>query len=256
MVLITPNGREMGNGFMGNNKSNAGLTRNECLVVGSLLFLLVTVAIPFFTWSARETATRQSAHNLMQWGIALNLYLTDHENRLPGTGSEKPSVSEENSWYNALPVYLSQQPLTALTAEERPRPGLESLWVDPAARLPKLLNARPGSCYFSYGMNRWLQPSPSMPPWKVYDLQDPAATVFLVEVSQYEPGALPGQVEFRHGGKSSNPAALGMALFCDGHVDKVTRAGLVGRSEAFDPEAVLQAPTWIPFRHAPPPEQY
>ena len=240
---------------MGNCKSDAGLTRNEYLVIGALLFLVTAVALPFFAWSAHENNTRKSAHNLMQWGIALNLYLTDHENRLPEVGSSHPAAGEENAWYNALPVYLSQPALTTLAASELPRPGMESLWVDPTARIPRTKKGGPGACYFSYGMNRWLQPSPQEQPWKIYDLQDPAATVFLVEVSQYEPGALPGQAEFRHGGKSSNPAAVGMALFCDGHVDKVTRAGLVGRSEAFDPEEVLQAPSWIPFRHAPHPGQ-
>lgn len=227
-----------------------GLTRREVVVVVALVIIVGLIAVPLL-FKQRETNARLiSLNNLQQWGIALNLYLIENENRLPQVGMKLDGEPNLFAWYNALPVYLSQQPLSDVPAAARPQPGQNSLWMDPAVRAKDFSGS--GEFWFAYGMNRWLQPNPSRPSYKIYEIADPGATVFLAETASHEPGILPPDVRFRHQ-HSQTGKLVAHVLFCDGHAVAVSRADLVEAPGLDDPEQPLAPITWIPFYRAPRP---
>lgn len=229
----------------------AGLTRREVVVLVLVFVIVGLIAIPLFFKQQEGSARLISLNNLQQWGIAFNLFLIENDNRLPQVGLDLGGEPNLFAWYNALPVYLSQKPLFELAGTGLPRPGQPGIWMDPAARPDEFNGA--GEFWFSYAMNRWLQPDPKRPSYKIYEIADPGATVFLVETASRQPGVLPGESRFRHRHpRTGEPAA--QVLFCDGHAAAVTRSELVEVPAIDDPDQPLAPITWIPFFRAPRPQ--
>ncbi len=168
-----------------------------------------------------DASSAASARNLQQWGIALNLYLIDNDNQLPEVGETPIEADQSKAWYNALPVYLSQTPLADLPPGNRPKPGVPSIWINPATPEPRTWD--PAVFYFNYAMNSALQPDPALRSFKIYEIDYPGNVVFMTEVDSYEPGVTPAEVAFLHGTRA--PSAN--VLFCDGHVAPVPRTVLV-----------------------------
>lgn len=195
-------------------------------VVGLVLVAVIAVAASIFLRRGEEARRAGSARNLRQWGIALNLYLIDNKNQLPATGSVPVSAEQEDAWFNALPPYVSQKPLTELPAGERPRPGVPSLWVNPSTKPVPAWD--PEVFYFNYAMNSALQPEKDIRSFRIYEIPHPAHTVFLLEVEGFVPFAGPEDVVFRYGSpRQHSPEAMAYVLFCDGHVQLVKRSELV-----------------------------
>ena len=221
-----------------------GITLRE-IVIAAAIFLALgsTAAVIFFKQQADATRAA-SSRNLQQWGIALNLYLIDNENQLPEIGAEPVTAAQKDAWYNALPPYISQTPLGDLPEGRRPRPGVPSLWIDPAAKPVKSWN--PAAFFFNYGMNRSLQPEAGTRSFRIYEINHPANVVFLAEVAGYKPAIGPEDVDFRQGGSNPlSPKALTQVLFCDGHVQPVTREELVNDPAALSAAAAERGVSWF-----------
>lgn len=218
----------------------SGLTRNEVLALAALGILALAVALPYFLHQARAAARSASLQNLRQWGIALNLYLVENDHTLPASGHLREDPA---AWFEGLPPYLSLPPLS-----QTPPAAVhgDSLWAYPGVKLP---NGTSGSASrVTYGYNIWLQPESARPPWRIYEIEDPSATLFLVETGPGTLLAQPSDMAFPH-----DKSRTGLALFCDGHVEAVTREAAL-QPAAADPAAHPAArPTWIPFYQAPPP---
>ncbi len=229
----------------------AGVTRREVIFVILLVVVVGLIAMPLLFKQREGNARLASLNNLQQWGIAFNLYLIENDNRLPQVGMDLDGEPNVFAWYNALPVYLSQRSLSEMTPAERPRPGEVGLWMNPAVKAADFSGA--GEYWFAYGMNRWLQPDPKRSSYKIYEIADPGATVFLVETASHEPGVLPPDVLFRHVHPRTGERAA-QVLFCDGHAAAVGRAELVEAPGLDDPEQPLAPTTWIPFYRAPRPK--
>lgn len=229
----------------------SGITRNELVIGITVLFILLGMFIPWLLGQKKRSLEAGSLQNLQQWGIALNLYLIENQSTLPTVGSKPPVNEDTSAWFNSLPTYLMLPQLTQLPPEKRPRPGKPSLWIDPFDFAETTVPA--DGFYFSYGMNRWLQPVANYRPYKIHEIENPAATVFLAEVSGDSPGALPAQVVFRRG-TTTGPEAHTAVLFCDGHVGLQSRAALVNDPRAVDPAISKQDPTWVPRVNAAAPE--
>lgn len=230
-----------------------GFTRREALFLLAFVAAALAVAWPYFRGKQIEKERVASFQNLQQWGIALNLYLVDNDNHLPGVGSAPISAEPADAWYNALPSYISRPPLSEVPPGQRPRPGEDSIWIDPSAKAPRDLSAE--DCFFTYGMNRFLQPVPRFPSYKTFDLSDPSATIFLTETSGTQPGILPGDVAFRHRKPQAGSVDLAFILFCDGHVSSGSSYELVDNPEATEPRKTLAPVSWAPFVGAPKPER-
>jgi len=230
----------------------SGITRREVIVGVTVLLVLLGMIFPWFLGQKKRGLEAGSLQNLQQWGIALNLYLIENQSTLPSVGTKPPAAEDTTAWFNALPTYLMLPQLAQLPPEQQPRPGKKSLWIDPFDAAEPALPA--DAFYFSYGMNRWLQPVPDYRPYKIHEIENPAATVFLAEVSGDSPGALPAQVVFRRGRVTTGPEAHTAVLFCDGHVGLQTKASLVDTPAAVDPTLSRQDPTWVPRVNAARPE--
>lgn len=217
------------------------LLRIAIAVVVVLVFAIVT-----YSASLRRTEDSKriaTTRNLQQWGIALNLHLIDHENQLPETGATPIESSQTKAWYNALPPYISQTPLAELEPGNRPRPGVPSLWIDPATPAVKVWD--PSVFYFNYAMNRALQPDEKIRSFRIYEIPSPGNVIFLAEVDGYTPAVTPETVAFRHEtSRSADPKATTHVLFCDGHVQAVTRAVLTA-PESRSAAAATTGPSWF-----------
>jgi prepilin-type processing-associated H-X9-DG protein len=228
---------------MPRHPDQAGLTRKELVCLAALALIVAAIAVPWFQHQARASARTASLQNLRQWGIALNLYLLENDHALPAAASDG---GDPTAWFNTLPPYLSLPPLQE-TSPAQTGPG--TLWTDPAARLPASTAA---AALTTYGMNAWLQPDPAAPAWRIYDIEDPSSTIFLVET---EPGRLrarPADTAFRHGRPAPHPEARAHALFCDGHVESIGPSDAT--PAAANPDAnPAPRPTWVPFYQAPVP---
>lgn len=190
-----------------------------------IVVVLAVVVGTIFLKQGQDALRVSGSRNLQQWGIALNLYLIDNDNQLPDVG-EAPVTPEQNrAWYNALPPYISRPLLADLPPGERPRPGVPSPWIDPASKPVRVWDA--SQFYFEYGMNQALQPDAGVRSFRIYEIDSPAHVVFMAPTRGYLPAVTPETVVFRYGGKPTSPKAETFVLFCDGHVEAVTRARLV-----------------------------
>jgi prepilin-type processing-associated H-X9-DG protein len=215
----------------------------EIILAAVVGLLLIVVASTWLMSRGKNLSGLKSARNLEQWGIALNLYLIDNGNQLPDVGSAPIEAKQETAWYNALPPYLSQTPLAELPPDDRPRPGVSSLWIDPS--LKPVRGWAPGTFYFNYAMNRALQPESDTRSFKINELNYPGNVVFLAEVDGFEPVVTPDTVTFRHGAKSGSLEATTNVLFCDGHVSPVTRAVLVDDPASREASSAKNGVSWF-----------
>jgi prepilin-type processing-associated H-X9-DG protein len=197
----------------------------ELLLAIAVGILLIVALAAWIMGRNKDASGATSARNLQQWGIALNLYLIDNENQLPETGSLPIAAAQEKAWYNALPPYLSQAPLADIPPAQRPRPGVPSLWIDPALKPVRIWDDE--IYYFDYAMNQALQPQAGVRSFKINELNYPGNVIFITEVNGNDPFVTPETVVFRHGNRPNSPTAIANVLFCDGHVAPVTRAVLV-----------------------------
>ena len=220
------------------------ITRREILIALAILAVLAAVLAAIFLKQEAEARRVASAHNLQQWGIALNLYLIDNENQLPEVGKDPVTLEQKKAWFNALPPYISQTPLAELPAGRRPRPGGPSLWIDPSTKPVKGWD--PEVFFFNYGMNKSLQPVEGTRSFRIFEINYPANIVFMTEVAGYAPGIGPEDVVFRHdGAKPTSPKAEARVLFCDGHVQFVTRQNLVSDPKGLSAAAAETGVSWF-----------
>ncbi len=222
-------------------KKKTGIRAREIFI---LVLVLIVLAVSLLAWVQSrkgESAAVVSARNLQQWGIALNLHLIENDNQLPSVGATPISADQTSAWYNSLPTYLGQTPLAELPPGARPAPGKRSMWIDPATKESRIWD--PEVFYFNYGMNRYLQPDPALRPFKIYEIDYPGNVIFLTEVDGYEPVATPNTVVFRRG--PSAPTATAHVLFCDGHVNPVTRDTLVDNPTTREAAAAETGPSWF-----------
>jgi len=220
------------------------ITLREILIALAIVAVLGAVLATIFLNQQAEARRVASSHNLQQWGIALNLYLIDNENQLPEVGRDPVTSAQKKAWFNALPPYISQTPLAELPAGQRPRPGVPSLWIDPATKPVKVWD--PEVFFFNYGMNKYLQPVEGTRSFRIYEINYPANVVFMTEVAGYTPGIGPEDVVFRHdGAKPTSPKAEAHVLFCDGHVQFVPRQQLVNDPNALSAAAAETGVSWF-----------
>lgn len=221
-----------------------GITLREILIGLAILVVLAAVVSAILMKQKGDAKRVASSRNLQQWGIALNLYLIDNENQLPEVGAEPVTAEQKKAWYNALPPYISQTPLADLPDGQRPRPGVPSLWIDPASDPVKVWDS--SVFFFNYGMNKYLQPVEGTRSFRIYELNFPANVVFMTETAGYSPGITPENVVFRHGGvRPANTKAEAHVLFCDGHVQPVTRQQLVNDPNALSASSAETGVSWF-----------
>ena len=228
-----------------------GITTREILLLVVLSAMGAMAVWPFLSKGKSAAAETITMNNLVQWGIGLNLYLLEHENRLPSVGPVQPDPELKDVWYNALPPYLSQVSYGKLVSSGFKREDTSAIiWSDPA--FEKMFGRAKDIFLFPYAMNRYLQPLPGQPAYAVYDVQSPRSVVFLGESASTDPGLLPGAVSYRYDRKIDSPKAKSHVLFVDGHVGISSREVLSKEQTTVAGEPMPDV-SWMPFPGAPAP---
>jgi prepilin-type N-terminal cleavage/methylation domain-containing protein/prepilin-type processing-associated H-X9-DG protein len=172
-----------------NPQPRQAFTLIELLVVIAIIAILAALLLPALA-KAKEKANRTiSLNNLKQWGLAQTLYVDDFNNTYPttkipaGTPGATGGYSEDNptwvdlydfsiqnppqglgAWFNALPPYVSQKPLSFYASQpanpDGTKPGIDlfegshTIFNCPSAIIDPGLTPRPyDRIWFKYSMN-------------------------------------------------------------------------------------------------------
>ncbi len=174
----------------------------ELLTVIAIIGILAAIIIPVVGRVRDQARQAQSASNLRQWGIATQLYVAENRNLLPLRGLTNANVDRPTwaqvaqaeaqfAWYNALPPFVSERPLSELS-ELNQRSRLysdDSIHRNPRARFTEERQVldRPA---FSYAWNSQLNNSRSETAANTLDVRvrqpitrftDPSRTVLFIE---------------------------------------------------------------------------
>jgi prepilin-type processing-associated H-X9-DG protein len=204
--------------------------------------------------------------------LAAVMYASDNADGIPrdgmGNNAQYPGDSgasrDPNAWFNQLPEYMAQKPLSNYTANVTSSPiknsqilpfpgGVGKIWQCPAARMSvsdlDSLSGGGAEGFFSYVFNIDLKmatdadrmPYPRMP--KLANLKQVSATVLMTD-AVFSPTEWPGTPNTYF---SVNPAARwrafpsrhskqgGILAFCDGHAAYFKQAKISAEQNSHEP---------------------
>ena len=176
--------------------NSAAFTLIELLVVIAIIGVLASLLLPAMGKAKKSAKRAQCLNQQRQWGIALNLYCDENDDRFPkekgsssaNTWANLSDPANSDSWFNSLPTVVKQRPASffAATAE---RPGFyakTSMLTCPSAQLdlPTYLNAPQFSMAYNSKLNL------SSGPTRQIQVMQPSLTVCLLE------SGVPGEEKF------------------------------------------------------------
>jgi prepilin-type N-terminal cleavage/methylation domain-containing protein/prepilin-type processing-associated H-X9-DG protein len=207
MGILRRPGRVFGTGLRFTATWRIGFTLVELLVVIAIIAILAALLLPVLS-RARDTARAVVCrNNLKQWGLATQLYATDHQDFLPTDGSAS-GTSRKAGWYVDLPREMDL-PIYA-RMEWRTNPAVDpgkSVWICPA-------NTRRsnGKNLFHYCLNEHVNGTGAGKQVKLSSIRRTTATVWLFDNGGKAPVAQENNV---HTNLHNHGAQF---VFLDGHV--------------------------------------
>jgi prepilin-type N-terminal cleavage/methylation domain-containing protein len=222
-------------------KNTQAFTLIELLVVIAIIAILSGLVLSGLTKARSRANQTASMNNLRQWGAALATSLSEYDNRLPSTGASNGVVelSDRDAWFNRLPPYINELPLSDPKSIERfPKAGQKSVWLNPGIPHAEVEKSSkpPTQWLFSYAMNSWLSTS-SEPSISRVRIESSSSTVFMGEQGTESPALRPELVraQFGPGHVVDSRENAAHFLFCDGRIELLTR-------ETFDPRFTKSTP--------------
>jgi len=202
----------------------------ELLVVIAVIGVLAALSLTALGRARERGRMARCAGNLRQWGLALEMYMDEHDEFIPRRGQGVNPVTLINrpeDWFNCLPAYFGTKSFSNLVASGNlPRAGdTSSIFIDPAAK-------NPGGMYFlPYAMNMYLSPWIRPQQHKLSEIPNPGQLAFMADALGPYASTVPSVL-----GYSVNPRHAGFAnvVFVDGHVQSFAGGYLGCGSGAID----------------------
>lgn len=196
-------------------RTRSGLTLLELLVVIAIILVLVALVTPLLGRSKERVQTVVCLNNLRQWGLATQLYVTDHSDSLPMDGVPNPGENPPRSgWYITLPQQLGIPPYHAMPWRTNPAAPLDnSIWICPSNK-----RKSNGLNLFHYCLNSRLNGTGAdQRSIRYTSVSQPGAAVWMFD-SKNLPAV--GYWGFVHTNLHAQGANF---LFLDGHVERLHR---------------------------------
>jgi prepilin-type N-terminal cleavage/methylation domain-containing protein len=253
----------------------------ELLVVIAIIAILAALLLPALAKAKDKAWTANCLSNNKQWSLAAVMYASDNADGIPhdgmDAGGQYPGANgashDTTAWFNRLPEYMAQKPLSYYTDNATGNPkknsqlipfpgGVGKIWQCPSAHMydSDLMQVSGGGAegFFSYVFNIDLKKEtatvnmtyPRMP--KLANLKSPSATVLMTDsVFSSDEGLSTGNLFY-----SVNPAARwrafptrhnklgGILAFTDGHAAYFKQAKI--KAEQNSNEPLLPDVIWNP----------
>lgn len=181
----------------------------ELLVALAIISILAALLLPVLGKTRARAQGIVCLANFRQWGLATQLYVTDHDDFLPPDGTPNPSDNATNSgWYIQLPAQLGLPRYhdMAWRTNAEADPG-RSAWICPANR-----RRSNGRNLFHYCLNQYVSGTGTdNRPARISSIPRPAVTVWLFDTKNLPAVGYEG---FVHTNLHSRGAQMN---FLDGH---------------------------------------
>ena len=243
-------------------RKSSAFTLIELLVVITIIAILASMVFTGLGRTRTRANQTASLNNLRQWGVAFSASLTDFDNRLPTTGmaGETVDFTDKNAWFNRVPQYINELPLSDPAIAERvPKRGQKSLWVNPATpgELVDKHMHPPTQWLFSYAMNGWLS-NAAEPTLSRTRIDSTATTVLMGEQGDDKSELRAESVRAYFGGTTdalNDKGNYAHFLFVDGRVELIRRDVFDPRfntstTSPIDSETIAPGFSYVPFKGA------
>jgi prepilin-type N-terminal cleavage/methylation domain-containing protein len=192
----------------------------EMLVVMAIIAILAAMLLPVLASAKEKARAIYCRNNLRQWGVALHVYTTDHDDYVPPEGDMIPVGFETIGWYVQLPEQIRLASYFAMPWRTNAQVDLgRSIWI-----CPSNTNRSNGFNLFHYCENGGLAIATPViatpmvgavgPPSKLSSFNNISALVFMFDnKTEYPYGQAPAAYTTLH-------TRAWQCVFLDGHADR------------------------------------
>ncbi|HVX87119.1 MAG TPA: prepilin-type N-terminal cleavage/methylation domain-containing protein [Phycisphaerae bacterium] len=235
----------------GGERARGAFTLIELLVVVAVIAILIAIMMPSLARAKAMAQKTRCATNLRSWGVAIQVYANQFENRFPNDGADSPVWGDTSAWFNALPPLVNAKAYVDLQKDyltkniKLPLGGNNSIFVCPASSTAMgnaasetdangyFKTGTPSSPFFvCYVWNSKLNSTTAF--FRMTSIPNPASTALMVE-KRMQTSEPPRGTPFSIGGNPA-PNSLnrmkadakrfasrheegGNVVFADGHVE-------------------------------------